>query len=61
MCLTPHLVTRVQISPAYDLWMRGARYGTVERYSRDKQTAYVRLDKMPNKLLKFPVDDLTFY
>lgn len=54
------LITRVQIHPGYDLWMRGARFGTVERYSRDGKLAYVRLDKLPNKLLKFPVHDLEF-
>lgn len=52
---------RVQIHPGYDLWMMGARYGTIERYSRNRKVAYVRLDLMPNKLHKFPVDDLTFY
>ena len=33
---------RVQTHPATDAWMRGARYGTVEKVT--KQFVHVRLD-----------------
>jgi hypothetical protein len=36
-------VTRVEIAPHLDLWMRGDRYGTVVR--RGKHVTHVRLDK----------------
>lgn len=37
---------RVEIHPATDLWMRGARYGTCERISEDGRKVLVRLDKV---------------
>ncbi len=36
---------RVQMHPATDLWMRGARYGTVIRVGRRK--LLVKLDMIP--------------
>lgn len=32
---------RVQLHPGTDLWMRGARYGTVMRVGRDKLTVHI--------------------
>lgn len=32
---------RVELHPGTDLWMRGARYGTVMRIGRDKLTVNV--------------------
>lgn len=41
---------RVEIHPATDLWMRGARYGTVERVSlTPNDRVHVRLDKIPGR------------
>jgi hypothetical protein len=34
---------RVQVHPACDLWMRGARYGTVEKVGR--QYIHVHIDR----------------
>ena len=42
---------RVQISPAYDAWMRGDRYGEVVKVT-DK-TVHVKLDKS-GKTLRIP-------
>jgi hypothetical protein len=52
---------RVEIHPGYDLWMRGARYGTIERtFKRNgAQFARVRLDRLPNRLFTFKLVDLT--
>lgn len=62
---------RVEIAPHFDLWMRGARYGTIEGYMRKGRyqarngaalltpIAKVRLDKLPAKQIKFFVTDLT--
>ena len=55
---------RVQI-PAYtDLWMRGTRYGVVERIVKSHNPignpvkyAMVRLDKLPKHCYKFVLDD----
>jgi hypothetical protein len=49
--------TRVQIAPHYDLWMMGARYGTVTRQST-KGMVFVKLDKI-TRPQRFPVADLT--
>lgn len=35
---------RIEIPPHYDLWMRGARYGTVKNITRDGQTVLVKMD-----------------
>jgi hypothetical protein len=42
---------RVQISPAYDAWMRGDRYGEVVKLT--KKSLIVKLDKS-KKLLRIP-------
>jgi len=49
---------RVEIASHYDLWIRGARYGTV--ISIFAGNAKVRMDKLATylPLAKFPVDDL---
>ena len=42
---------RVELHPGTDLWMRGARFGTVERMSlTPNDRVHVRLDKMPKRL-----------
>jgi hypothetical protein len=42
---------RVELHPATDLWMRGARYGTVESFwFRGTNRVSVRLDKLPGKV-----------
>lgn len=42
---------RVQISPAYDAWMRGDRYGEIEKITA--KTIHVRLDKS-KRILRIP-------
>lgn len=37
--------TRVELHPALDLWMRGARYGTVTRIGK-RGAIYVKLDNL---------------
>ena len=40
--------TRVQIHPAHDAWMRGDRFGTVERIGmrhKGARTVFVRMDR----------------
>ena len=42
---------RVEITPASDFWMRGARYGTVVGLSlTPKDRVHVRLDKVSGKV-----------
>lgn len=36
---------RVQLHPATDLWMSGARYGTVTRVAKDGSDMLVRVDR----------------
>lgn len=48
---------RVQLHPATDLWMRGARYGTIERTGPRARYAYVRLDAT-GKLVRVPINNL---
>lgn len=36
---------RVQIPVHFDLWMKGARYGTVIAFSLTDKVLYVRMDK----------------
>ena len=48
---------RVELHPGTDLWMRGVRYGTVERMSlTPEDRVHVRLDKLPHKLYAGPED-----
>lgn len=51
---------RVELSPASDWWMRGARYGVAERIitTKDGLRVRVRLDKAPGKLLEFSANRL---
>ena len=54
--------TRVQIPAFYDRWMRGDRYGTVEKVYRpagnsDCHMAKVHMDKC-GRVCQFPVDEL---
>ena len=48
---------RVEIHPGTDLWMRGARYGTVVGIidTRDDRVR-VRLDKVPGRLFSGPAE-----
>lgn len=53
--------TRVQISPHLDLWVRGARYGTIVRGVLDchgRQVIVVRMDHPKVRKLQrfFPLD-----
>jgi hypothetical protein len=47
---------RVELHPATDLWMRGARYGTVARIEGGK--VWVELDKVQGKRIAFNSNDL---
>ena len=51
---------RVEIHPKYDLWMMGARCGTVRRVTRKGQV-WVKLDNYDRKLWRGPPEDLTNY
>ena len=35
---------RVEIAPHYDLWMMGARFGTIKKLSTDGESAIVKMD-----------------
>lgn len=53
--------SRVQISPSFDLWVRGARYGTIKGAELDKhgrEIVIVRMDHPQVRKLQrfFPVD-----
>lgn len=49
----------VELAPHYDLWMRGAKYGTVRRIKDG--IAFIRMDNIRvRKLARIPVQDLTF-
>lgn len=51
---------RVEISPHYDLWMRGAKYGVVKSIKND--IAHVQMDHpQVKKLQRIPVGDLKRY
>jgi hypothetical protein len=55
---------RVEIAPHYDLWMRGARFGTVIREYRSPRTGKnmvaVKMDHpQVRKLVRLPADDVT--
>jgi hypothetical protein len=42
---------RVELHPGTDLWMQGARYGTVKRTSlTPKDRVHVELDKIPGRI-----------
>lgn len=44
---------RVELHPGTDLWMRGARYGTVKSISaRGKVPVKVELDKLPGRVVR---------
>ncbi len=43
---------RVELSPATDLWMRGARYGTVAKDQKENSVVVkVKLDRLPRAIL----------
>jgi hypothetical protein len=57
--------SRVELHPACDLWMRGARFGTVTGIRRVRNEfrnlrtdVTVQLDKMPNRKLRVSPDNL---
>ena len=48
---------RVELHPATDLWMRGARYGTIKRFScTHNDRVHVELDKMPGHIFAGSAD-----
>jgi hypothetical protein len=50
---------RIELHPGCDLWMRGARFGTIERPSVAVADAWhVRLDNVPKRILTFKSDRL---
>jgi hypothetical protein len=50
---------RIELHPATDLWMRGARYGVLERVSvTHNDRCKVRLDKLPNRLFACTADTI---
>lgn len=52
---------RVELSPALDLWMRGARFGTVQREYANKHGKRVCVVKMDHPQVKRPVRILSDY
>lgn len=49
--------SRVELSPGYDLWMRGARFGRVRSIAEGVAT--VKMDhKGVKRLARIPVEDL---
>lgn len=55
---------RIEIHPGYDLWMRGARFGTVVREyvwpKTGRRMVAVRMDHpQVKKLFRCPADDVT--
>ena len=53
---------RVEIAPRYDLWMRGARYGTVRRvyYRGDVVHVAIKMDHpQVRRHARMPVSDIT--
>lgn len=56
---------RVEIAPHYDLWMQGARFGTIKSFRRSVDgksiIARIKMDHPQVKTLaRIPVDDLRF-
>lgn len=52
---------RVEIHPATDLWMRGARYGTVVGTSQTRDDrVHVELDKRPGRVYAGSEDTFRF-
>jgi len=49
---------RVELHPATDMWMRGARFGTVVKIGRTY--VHVRLDKLPSQAHQYAPDRLTY-
>ena len=48
---------RVELHPATDLWMRGARYGIVRRMSSTRNDrVHVELDKLPGHIFAGSAD-----
>jgi hypothetical protein len=51
---------RVEIPPGYDLWMMGARFGTIKRYRQG--IAHIKMDHpQVTRLAHIPVADLVLY
>jgi len=48
---------RVQLHPATDLWMRGARYATILAVN-DDGSAKIRLDRLSDRTLRIRLVDL---
>ena len=54
---TYNIGSRVELHPGMDLWMRGARFGTVIG-SKPDNCALVQLDKLPNRRVSCSADML---
>lgn len=51
---------RVELHPGCDLWMRGAKYGTITKVDEAKQIAHVRMDyPQVKRVQRVPFDRLT--
>lgn len=52
---------RVELHPGTDLWMRGARFGVVVRFSlTPKDRVHVRLDAFPSRVFAGSADTFRF-
>jgi hypothetical protein len=52
---------RVELKPHLDLWMRGARFGTIEHWEYSLRMLYIRLDHPHIKnLVRLHRDDVIF-
>lgn len=52
---------RVELHPAHDLWMQGARYGVViGRRTTPKDRVHLVLDKLPNRVFSCSEDSARF-
>lgn len=47
---------RIELHPATDMWMRGARFGAVEKTGRKALT--VRLDALPRRTYRVTPDNV---
>ena len=54
---TYHVGDRVELHPACDCWMRGARYGTVTGKTKFSDYVRVRLDVIPKRIFRAHQDN----
>jgi hypothetical protein len=56
---TYNIGSRVELHPGFDLWMRGARFGTViGSRSTPNDRVHVQLDKLPSRKFSCSEDTL---